>query len=382
MRVVTTTEELSAFCDEIKTQEFVTVDTEFMREKTYWPILCLIQVAAPNAEAIIDPLPEEIDLAPLLDLLALQDVVKVFHAARQDVEIFVRLMGRPPAPLFDTQVAAMACGFGDQIGYEPLMRALLGAKIDKGSRFTDWSRRPLSDKQLTYALSDVTHLRDAYPILARKLDRDDRRDWVAEEMSALIDPGLYRTEPEEAWRRLKLRNVRPSEIGAVMKLAEWREREAQGRDVPRGRIIKDEAIFEIARLKPQTADDLARARSLPNGTERSKFGVAILDAVKEGGAIPREELPKVDRNPNRTPPPPDVVDMLKVVLKRQCERHDVAPRLIASGADLEELALNPQADIPALKGWRREVFGEAAEKVMRGEIALRLVGGKLDLVEL
>ncbi len=382
MNVIETTPELRSFCDTLRGQPFVTVDTEFMREKTYWPILCLIQVAASDAEAIIDPLADGIDLAPLLDILGDESVIKVFHAARQDVEIFVQLMGRPPTPLFDTQVAAMACGFGDQVGYEPLMRALLGAKIDKGSRFTDWSRRPLSEKQLAYALSDVTHLRDAYPILARKLDKDGRREWVAEEMAALVDPALYRTEPDEAWRRLKLRNVRPAEIGAVMKLAEWREREAQTRDVPRGRIVKDEAIFEIARMKPQSTEELARARSLPNGTERSKFGAAILSAVKDGSAIPRDDLPRIERNPNRAPPPPDVVDMLKVVLKRQCERHDVAPRLVASAADLEAMALDPQADIPARKGWRREVFGEPAEKVMRGEIGMRLVSGKLELVEI
>ncbi|MBI1393416.1 MAG: ribonuclease D [Alphaproteobacteria bacterium] len=382
MKVITTTDGLQAFCDQIRSAPFVAIDTEFMRERTYWPILCLIQAAADGAEAVIDPLAEAINLAPLFEVLADEGIVKVFHAARQDVEIFVNLTGRPPTPIFDSQIAAMACGFGDQIGYEPLMRSLVGAKIDKGSRFTDWARRPLSENQLAYALSDVTYLRAAYPILQRKLSRDGREAWVAEEMAMLADVKLYQTEPADAWRRLKLRGIRSSELGPLIKLAEWREREAQARDLPRGRVAKDEALLELARMRPGNADELGRARSIPKGAERSKFGEGMLAAIKEGLQIAKEDLPVIEKNMHREPPPPDVVDMLKVVLKRQCERHEVAPRLIASSTDLESLALDPDADIPAMKGWRREVFGAAATRLMNGQIALRLANGKLDLVEL
>ena len=382
MDVITTTEDLDAFCGALKQKTFVAVDTEFMREKTYWPILCLVQAAAEGLEAIIDPLAPDLDLGPFLEVLADKNVVKVFHAARQDVEIFYRLMGAAPAPLFDTQVAAMACGYGDQIGYEPLMRNLLDAQIDKGSRFTDWARRPLSDKQLSYALSDVTYLRDAYPLLLQRLDRTDRHHWVAEEMDALIDPALYHTEPVDAWRRLKLRSVRRQEIGPLMKLAEWRETEAQSRDMPRGRILKDEALFELARMRPTTASDLARARSISNGTERSRQGKAILDAVAAGQAIAKEDLPNIKDESRKQPPPADVVDLLRVLLKRQCETYDVAPRLIANASDLEALALNPKADIPALRGWRREVFGDQATALMEGRLAMRLVNNKLEVVPL
>jgi len=381
MRVITDTDDLARFAAALKERPFIAVDTEFMRERTYWPILCLVQAAADDLEAIIDPLAEGLDLSPFVDLMNDDRVTKVFHAARQDVEIFHNLSGEVPTPLFDTQIAAMACGFGDQIGYEPLMRSLLNARIDKGSRFTDWARRPLSDKQLAYALSDVTHLRDAYPMLKTRLAESGRDKWVAEEMGALADPALYRTDPAEAWRRLKLKGVRQNEIGPLMKLAEWREREAQSKDQPRNRILKDDALFEIARMRPASAGDLARARAVPSGFERSRQGQGVIDAVAAGRALPAGDLPRVERRERRTPPPADIVDLLKVLLKRQCEAYDVAPRLIASSADIEALALDPQADIPALKGWRREVFGGQALALMRGEIAMRLVKGKLELVE-
>ncbi|MEO0399596.1 MAG: ribonuclease D [Pseudomonadota bacterium] len=382
MLVIEDAATLGDFCETLRRKPFFAVDTEFMREKTYWPILCLIQAAADGAEAIIDPLAKDMDLSPFLDLLIDPSIVKVFHAARQDIEIFYKLLGQTPAPMFDTQIAAMACGFGDQIGYEPLMRSLLGARIDKGSRFTDWSRRPLSEKQLTYALSDVTHLRDAYPILSDKLKRDGRTAWIEEEIDNLLNPALYAMAPEEAWRRLKLRGVRRHEIGPIMKLAEWREREAQTRDQPRNRIIKDDVILELARMKPTTATDLGRARSLPNGMEKSRLASGLLTAVADGVALDQSDLPRIEKNENRTPPPADVVDFLKVLLKRQCEAFDVAPRLIASMADLEALALDQNADIPAMKGWRREVFGARALSVIRGEIAMRLVDGQLEFIDL
>ncbi len=380
MRIIKDTSELASFAADIAARPFIAVDTEFMREKTFWPILCLVQVAADGAEAIIDPLADDIDLSPLLDVLIKKDVVKVFHAARQDIEIFYRLIGEVPAPLFDTQIAAMACGFGDQIGYEPLMRTLVSAKIDKGSRFTDWSRRPLTDAQLSYALSDVTHLREAYPILREKLHNEDREHWVEEEMQALLDDGLYYVEPEDAWRRLRLRGVKPKELGPLMKLAEWREREAHERDVPRSRILKDDAIYELSRLQPKTAKDLSRARSIPNGFERSAAGGAIFDAIIEGAKTPRDALPDIFK-PDRQKAPADVVDLLKVLLKRQCEQYGVAPKLIASGADLEAIARGEFDGVPAMNGWRREVFGDAAVSLKNGELALKLSNSSVEILK-
>jgi len=381
MQVITTTDELAKFSKTLRAQPYVAVDTEFMREKTYWPILCLIQAAADGAEAVIDPLADKIDLSPFLDLLTDKKVVKVFHAARQDLEIFYRLIGAVPAPLFDTQIAAMACGFGDQIGYEPLMRTLLKAKIDKGSRFTDWARRPLTDAQLTYALSDVTHLRDAYPLLTQSLEKRERKHWVEEEMEALNNGDLYFVQPENAWKRLKLKGVRPKEMGVVVKLAEWRELEAQTKDTPRSRILKDEAIFELARSQPQDAKALSRARSIPAGFERSRSGAAIIDAIKQGMELPRDSLPSVEKA-EREKASADVLELLKVLLKRQCEAFHVAPKLIASSADVEAIALDDDADVPALSGWRREIFGDPALRLKRGEIALKLDKNRVDIIEL
>ncbi len=380
MRIITTTDELAAFSNELRKRPFFAVDTEFMREKTYWPILCLIQAAADGVEAIIDPMAPDIDLDPFLKVLSDRETLKIFHAARQDVEIFFHMTGEAPAPLFDTQIAAMACGFGEQIGYEPLVRTLVGASIDKAHRFTDWSRRPLSQSQLSYALSDVTHLRDAYPILKSRLEKDGRHAWVEEEMNALRDASLYNMKPEDAWARLKLRGVRPGDFGPIMKLAEWREREAQEKNLPRNRIIKDDAIFELARLKPATTADLAGARAIPTGFERSRAAAGILEAVAEGRAIPRDKLPKLEKPERKTPPSPDVVELLKVLLKRQSELSDVAARLIATTQDIESIALGEKTSA-ALHGWRREIFGELAEKMLRGEIALRLNRGAIDLIE-
>jgi ribonuclease D len=273
----------------------------------------------------------------------------------------------------------MACGFGDQIGYEPLMRSLLNASIDKGSRFTDWSRRPLSDAQLHYALSDVTHLRDAYSILRQRLEKEQRLSWVEAEMEALRDPSLYHVDPKMAWTRLKLRGVRPGDIGPIIKLAEWREKEAQEKNLPRGRILKDEAIFELARLKPATQADLAGARTMPQGYERSRAAAGILDAVAAGKSIPRADLPELEKPSRRAPPPPDVVELLKVLLKRQSEASGVAARLIASSQDLEDIAAGDKK-VPALEGWRREIFGEMAERLLAGKVALRLKNGAIDLV--
>lgn len=379
MRIIKTTDELAAFSAELTARPYFAVDTEFMRERTYWPILCLIQAAADGAEAIIDPMAPGIDLAPFLETLGDESTVKVFHAARQDIEIFHLLTGAAPKPLFDTQIASMACGFGDQIGYEPLMRALVGASVDKASRFTDWARRPLSEAQLNYALSDVTLLRDAYPILKRRLEAAGRLSWIQHEMEALRDPALYRADPEIAWMRLKLRGVRPNDLGPIMKLAEWREREAQEKNLPRGRILKDEALFELARLKPASPSDLGAARTIPTGFERSRAASGILEAIAAGRDIPRTALPELD-SPSRRAPPPDVVELLKVLLKRQVEKSGVAARLIASAQDIDAIAAG-ERDVPALEGWRREVFGEAAERLMNGEVALRLKNGAIDLID-
>lgn len=380
MKIITTTDELARFSADLRTRPYFAVDTEFMREKTYWPILCLIQAAADGVEAIIDPMAPGIDLSPFLETLSDPSTTKVFHAARQDVEIFFQLTGVAPAPLFDTQIAAMACGFGDQIGYEPLMRTLLNASIDKGSRFTDWSRRPLSDAQLHYALSDVTHLRDAYSIIRTRLEKEQRLSWIEQEMEALRDPSLYRADPQSAWERLKLRGVRSSDLGPIIKLAEWREREAQDKNLPRGRVLKDDAIFELARMKPATQAELATARTMPHGFERSKTAAGILEAIAAGRAMSRNALPEIEKPTRRAPPPPDVVELLKVLLKRQSEAYGVAARLIASAQDLEDIA-HGEKKVPALDGWRREIFGDMALRLLAGEVALRLKNGAIDIIE-
>jgi ribonuclease D len=381
MQIITTTDQLARFVEQLSERQFAAIDTEFMRERTYWPILCLIQAAAEGVEAIIDPMAEGIDLSPFLRFLSDAKTTKVFHAARQDVEIFYSMTGAVPAPLFDTQIAAMACGFGDQIGYEPMVRSLVGASIDKGSRFTDWARRPLSDAQLSYALSDVTHLRDVYALLRTKLESEGRLSWVEEEMQYLSEPSLYRVEPATAWTRLRLKGVRQGDLGPIIKLAEWRELEAQDKNQPRGRILKDEALFEIARLKPTTATELAGARTVPQGFEKSRAAAAILEAVKMGRNLPKSELPTIEKHERRAPAPPDVVELLKVLLKRQAEHYRVAARLIASVEDLEAIALGNR-QIPALDGWRREVFGETALKLLSGEIALKLNSGSIELISI
>ncbi|MEE4208666.1 MAG: ribonuclease D [Parvularcula sp.] len=380
MTLIDNTDDLRAFCERARSHPYVTVDTEFMREKTYYSQLCLVQVAFEGDAAAIDPLAEGIDLTPLFELFRDRNVLKVFHAARQDLEIFLRMMDDMPRPLFDTQIAAMVCGYGDQIGYEPLVRDLTGAQVDKGSRFTDWSRRPLSAKQLQYALGDVTHLRAVYEKLRAQLIATGREGWIDEDIAQLTDSALYDTSPQAAWQRLKLRNVRAKELGPLVALAAWREREAQNRNVPRARIIKDDVLFEVARARPKSAADLAALRSIPNGFERSALAKGLLEAVEIGIQMPKESLPKTDSG-HREPGPPDVVELLRVLLKRQCEAHNVAPKLLASASDLDLLAADDDADIPAMTGWRREVFGELALRLKRGELALTLERGRVKLLD-
>ncbi len=370
--LITDTAELAAFCQRLSGADYVTVDTEFMREKTYYPQLCLVQVAGPEEACCIDPMAPGMDLAPLFELLANPKVLKVFHAARQDIEIFLHLSGSVPAPLFDTQVAAMVCGFGDAVGYETLATQLARARIDKSLRFTDWAQRPLSDRQLHYALSDVTHLRVAYEKLMKKLERNGRLHWLAEEMDELALPGTYRVDPQDAWRRLKPRSNSPRFLAVVKALAAWREREAQERDVPRQRILRDEALMEVAAHPPTTTDDLARLRSFSKQAAEGRQGAAILEAVRQGLDMPEDQVPKL---PDRVEVPRGlgpVVDLLKVLLKLKCDQHDVAQKLVANTADIEAIAADDEADVPALHGWRREIFGEDALKLKHGRIALAL----------
>jgi ribonuclease D len=383
MTPITTTAELAAFCASLEGQPFIAVDTEFMRETTYWPKLCLVQVAAPNAAACIDPLAEGIDLSPLLDILRDKGVLKVFHAARQDVEIFNNL-GAMPEPLFDTQVAGMAAGFGEQIAYDALVRQMLKIEIDKSSRFTDWSRRPLSEAQLSYALADVTHLAALFPMLRERLEKAGRWAWVASEMGPLTDPALYDVDPDNAWKRLKPRKHAVKYLAVFRAVAAWRERTAQQRDQPRGRILKDEAIDEVATQAPTTADALNNMRSVPKGFANSKFGPDLIAAVKAALADPDAYAPVLQKP---GPPPPQsagaVVELLKVLLKARAEDAGVASKLIATVSDLEKIAAaqDDSADTPALTGWRREAFGEDALKLKRGELALVLDGSRVRVVE-
>lgn len=381
MIVITETEALAAFCQQMAQAAFVTVDTEFMREKTYWPKLCLVQLAGPEDAAIIDAMAPGIDLAPLMALMADPGVLKVFHAARQDIEIFYHLSGKVPAPIFDTQVAAMVCGFGDSVGYEALATKLARARIDKSMRFTDWAHRPLSEKQLHYALSDVTHLRVVYERLQQQLDETGRSRWVDEEMATLTAPATYQPDVNEVWRRLKVRSSNPRFLFILRELAAWREVTAQERDMPRNWVLRDDALLNIAAHGPKSEDDLLRIRGLGNGFNQG-MKQAILAAIARGiaaesqGAIAFEEKPELPRG--LAP----VVDLLRVLLKMKCEAGDVAQRLVASGPDLELIAADDNADVPALHGWRREVFGADALALKHGTLALAVKGKSIDLVPL
>jgi ribonuclease D len=370
--LISDTKTLAEYCRSLAGTPWVTVDTEFMRDKTYWPKLCLIQVSGPEpgSERAIDPLAPAMDLAPLFEIMRDPAVLKIFHAARQDLEIFYNLTGAVPAPLFDSQVAAMVCGFGDQIGYEALVKKICHGDLDKSSRFTDWSHRPLTDRQLRYALSDVTHLRDIYRHLSAHLEKTGRSHWLEEEMAVLSSEETYRSDPENAWKRVKIRGGKPRFLQIVREVAAWREREAQTRDLPRNRIIKDESLLDIAGSAPKSIEDLARIRGLGKGFAEGKLGKGLLAAVQRAMDTPKQDLPEAPR-PERQPQGlGPMTDLLKVLLKRNSEEAGVASRLIASGADLERIAADDAADVPALTGWRRELFGEDALALKRGDIAL------------
>lgn len=381
--MIETTTELEAACEQLARSNYITIDTEFLRETTFWPELCLIQMASPDLAVIVDPMAKGIDLSPFFALMANPEVIKVFHAARQDIEIIFHLGNLIPHPIFDTQVAAMVCGFGDSVSYDQLVNRVTGTQIDKSSRFTDWSRRPLTDKQLDYALADVTHLRDIYKYLAAELEREGRSLWLTEEMAILEARDTYDLHPDDAWQRLKMRVKKPIELAVLKTVAAWREREARARNVPRGRILKDDAIYEIAQQQPKDAEALARLRTVPKGWERSSAGTAVIEAVNEALAIPKTDLPKLPRQ-NHTPEGAAAAgEMLKVLLKLIAEKQGVAAKIIANSDDLDRIAAEGEkADVGALKGWRRELFGETALKLINGEVALRFVDKKIETVEL
>ena len=382
VKVITDSEELARFCAAQKGADYVTVDTEFLRDKTYWPKLCLVQIAGPEEAAVIDTLAQGLDPAPLYDLLLDQRILKVFHAARQDLEIFFHQIGEMPHPVFDSQVAAMVCGFGDQVGYERLIGELVGAQIDKSSRFTDWSRRPLTEKQLRYALSDVTHLRTAYEKLKKSLQKNDRRHWIEEEMAYLLDPETYNLSPENAWQRLKSRSRDRRYLAILHRLAAWREREAQARDVPRNRILKDEQLYDIAAQSPRTPDNLARTRGLQADFARGKVGKAILTEVEAALALPDDQLPPRPPRGGGGNGQSGTTDLLKTLLRLICEDAGIAQRLVATSDEIEALAGDDEAEVPALKGWRRELFGERALALKHGKLAIALKQGKVTLFDI
>ena len=380
-RLVTTSMELAELCARLATENFVTVDTEFMRERTYWPELCVVQLGGTQDVAVVDAQAEGLDLSPLGHLLANPNVVKVFHAARQDVEIFLLKYGAVPTPMFDTQIAAMVAGYGDQASYDSLARGLAGAAIDKAHRFSDWSARPLSEAQVDYAAADVTHLRVIYQKLVEQLSREGRLDWVAAEMAALQDPAGYIQAPETAWEKLRPRTGNRRFLSILRAVAAWREREAQRINIPRQRLVKDETLLEIAATTPTNAAELARARGISEGFAKGKSGLSLVAAIAEARALPDSALPEMRENRPGPVASPALVALLKVLLAAKSEAHNVAPRLLANSEDLDRLATEAAPDVPALKGWRREVFGEAALALKAGRLALGVDGRRVKLIE-
>ena len=383
MAVIADSTSLTKFCDRLIKSSYITVDTEFMRDQTYWPRLCLVQIADEHEAAAIDTLAKGIDITPLLNLLTNPRILKIFHAARQDLEIFYRLMSRLPSPIFDTQVAAMVCGFGDSAGYDTLVRKLTDETIDKSSRFTDWALRPLSQRQINYALGDVTHLRQVYIKLNEMLGQNNRHNWMDEELTILRDTKNYTFEPEDAWRRIKYRAPKPRFLAILKEVAAWREIEAQNKDIPRNRIVRDESLIEISHHAPKTINDLSRARGLSLKKAEGSQGKALLNAVKVGLNVPSENLPEVKRDAPLPKGIGPITDLLKVLLKLKCEKHDVAQKLIATVNDMEQIAAFGQnANVPALQGWRQEVFGIDALRLRSGQLAMVIKDHNLELVEI
>ncbi len=378
IQTIKTTDDLAAFCAKAKDRPFVCVDTEFMRESTFYSILCLIQASTDEDEVIIDPLAEGIDLAPLTNLLSDKSVPKVMHAARQDLEIFYHIMGSVPTPVFDTQIAAMALGFGDSVGYQALVKGRLDRELDKGARFTDWSKRPLSEKQLKYAMGDVTHLRDLYPGMVDELKDRGRLAWVTEEMQPQLDENLYRNNPEGAWERLKIRRPKKEYLTVLKAAAAWRERKAIDRNIPRRRVLKDDALYDIAQQRPRTLKALAALRGVPKGFERSETAKKLVEDINHALENIDTYAPPVPKPRHMPPNIGPTAEMLRTLLRLRTEYVDIAPRLVASQKDIDQIAaFGERAEVPALSGWRREVFGEDALKLLRGEIGLRLEGRKV-----
>ncbi|MBV8911878.1 MAG: ribonuclease D [Acetobacteraceae bacterium] len=378
--VIRDTASLAALCTRLSGESFVTIDTEFMREKTYYPELCVVQLGGERDVAVIDAQAAGLDLAPLGQLLADPAVVKVFHAARQDVEIFLQLFGTVPVPIFDTQVAAMVAGFGDQVGYDALVSALTGGQIDKAHRFSDWSARPLSASQIAYAAADVTYLRLVYVSLCDRLEREGRLEWVREEMGVLAEANTYRADPETLWERLRPRTNNRRMLGLLRAAVAWREREAQRINIPRQRLIKDESLLEIAAVAPHTPDELGRIRGVTRGFAEGRTGAGLLAALQEAATLPEIELPAAPRGREGARPSPALVSLLKVLLAAKCEEHHVAPKLLASSEELDRLAAEEAPDLPVLHGWRREVFGEDALALKSGRITLGVDGKRVKLV--
>ncbi|HEY8594338.1 MAG TPA: ribonuclease D [Devosiaceae bacterium] len=375
MQIITATTDLAEFCGRASGHEFVTVDTEFLRETTYWPKLCLIQAATLDEAVLIDPLANGLDLDPFAKLLADDTTLKVFHAARQDIEIFVKLTGRVPHPIFDTQIAASVCGYGDSASYDSLVRAIVGVQIDKSSRFTDWSARPLSAKQMDYALADVTHLRDVYAALRKQIATNRRADWVADEMATLESVDTYITKPEDAHKRLKMKVTRARDLAALHALAAWREQRAQTLDQPRGRVLKDDAIQELALQRPLTPDAFEKLRAVPRGFGRSSAAAEIIEILRQVEDLPKSRLPELPPRHRGPSPKGAVGDLLRVLLKAVAEQHGVAARIIATSDDIDAIVLDDEADVPALKGWRGKLFGQKALAIKHGRIALAATDG-------
>lgn len=370
MQVITSTVELADFCSGATQFDYITVDTEFLRETTYWPKLCLLQVATPENAVIVDPLADGIDLSPFFKLLENDAITKVFHAARQDVEIFVKLTGEVPKNLFDTQVAASVCGYGDSASYDSLVRAIVGKQLDKSSRYTDWSQRPLSEKQLTYALADVTHLRDIYTTLKARIAELGRESWLSDENESLGSINTYVVEPENAWHRLKLKVNRPRDLATLKLLARWREQRAQDMNQPRSRVLKDDALYELSVQRPLKAEAFDKLRAVPRGFGRSSAATEIVKVIAEAEAIPKGDLPVLPQKPRGPSPKGPIGDLIRVLLKAVSEQEGVAPRIIATSDDIDALVLDDDADIAALKGWRRKIFGEKALAIKNGKLAL------------
>jgi ribonuclease D len=383
MTLITTSKELKSLCTRLKKADFITVDTEFIREKTYYPRLCLIQVAGKDDEPYaIDPLAEGMDLSPFFDILLNKDVLKVLHACRQDLEIFYNLMGKLPTPIFDTQVAAMVCGYGEQVSYEVLVNSMLKKNLDKSSRFTDWAMRPLTSKQLKYALADVTHLRKIFIKLADRLEKLGRESWIKDEMKKLSSKDNYVTRPEDAWERIKVPNYKPRTLCLLKEVAAWREKLAQEVDVPRGRIMKDEAIAEIVTHPPATREALAKMRNISNGFAESERGRQVLEAVKRGLEMDEKDGPKREPRPQYPPGMGPTTDLLRVLLKLKCEEGDVAPKLLCTAAQLEQIAaFGKEAKVPAMSGWRYKIFGKEALDLRDGKLAIAVENGRLKLVK-